>query len=192
MSQEEDDYWAGKLLDARHGQLDTVRKAAASWSTLFTATLGLFGTVTFVSGLTGLNDLPTGTRLAARWLIVAAAVLTLAATILAASAANSMPRVSEKLTSDTYQSANKTAATNALRRLRIAMGLGAVAASVVVAGSIVVLFSDKSSPSAPHLLVEVNGKTYCGTPSRAADGTLRLGAAPLDGASLVTTVTTCP
>lgn len=192
MSQEEDEYWAGKLRDARHGQLDTVRKAAASWSTLFTATLGLFGTVTFVSGLTALDDLPSGTRLAVRWLIVTAAVVTLAATILAASAANSMPRVSNDLTIDNYQAQNKAAATAALTRLHIAMGLGAVAASVVVAGSIVVLFSDKSKPPAAHLLVEVNGKTYCGTPTRAADGTLRLGATSLDGASLLTTVTSCP
>ena len=192
MSQEEDEYWQARLLDARHGQLDTVRKAAASWSTLFTATLGLFGTVTFVSGLTALDDLASGTRLAVRWLIVAAAVLTLAATILAASAANSMPRVGNDLTVNTYQSKNKAAATAALTRLRIAMGLGAAAASVVIAGSIVVLFADKSPSPPTHLLVVVNGKTYCGTPTRSADGALRLGATSLDGASLVTTVTACP
>src|SRR5262245_32635392 len=103
MSQAEDEYWAAKLTEARHGQLDTVRKAAASWSALFTAILGVFSAVTFTSGLSGLDELADAPRLAVQYAIGVAAVAALAATLLAGWAANAIPKVTNDMSIATMQ-----------------------------------------------------------------------------------------
>lgn len=194
MSQDEDEFWTSKILETRHSQLDTVRKAATSWSTLFTAILGVFGTVTFVSGLTGLDTLSDTVRGLVRGGIAIAAVATLAATILAGSASNSIPKVSNDLTIDGFRSDNKKRAAKALKRLQWSMFFGALAAAVVISGSIVVLFADKSSKpdNPPPIIAVVNGRAICGTPSIASDGTLAIGSTSLNGATSLIIVAACP
>jgi hypothetical protein len=194
MSQAEDAYWTGRLTDARHGQLDTVRKAATSWSALFTAVLGVFGAVTFASGLPDLGDLGDHRRLLVRCMIGLAALSALAATLLAGSAANSLPRVTNDQSIATFQQTTKETAVRALARLRWALRCGALAAVIVVAGSFLVLFADQpDKPAAvPKLIAIVNGRAYCGTPAAAADGTLSIGGVPLAGATSITVVTACP
>lgn len=194
MSRDEDEFWASKILDARHSQLDTVRKAAAGWSALFTAVLGVFGTVTFASGLGGLDDLTDGTRNVVKTAIAIAALAALAATILAGSVANSMPRVTNDLTVSSFQAETKRRAVSALRRLRWAMNLGALAAAVVITGSLVVLFAAKSSTEdkLPTLVAVVDGKTYCGTPAWSTDGTLSLSGVSLNGTTSLIIVPACP
>jgi hypothetical protein len=193
MSKEEDDFWRQAIEDARHNQLDTVRKAAAGWLALFTAVLGVFGTVTFATGLTGLNDLSDTTRVYVRIGIAVAAVATLAATILAGSAANSVPHVTSELDITSFQVKTNNRAKSALNRLRGAMVLGAVAAAVVVAGSFLVLFSNPvtaSTQPAP-VIAEIGGKAYCGTPTASADGTLSIGGTSLNGAKSIVVVGSC-
>jgi hypothetical protein len=192
VSQEEDEYWEGKITEARRGQLETVRKAAASWSTLFTAVLGVFTTVTFASGLTGLNDLSTETRNLVRGGIAVAVIATLTATVLAGAAANSLPRKYDDLTVDTYKARYKKQATTALTRLRLSMLFGVLAAIVVVAGSFVVLFAEKAPVKPQPIIASVSGKTYCGTPVVQPDGSLSIGDIPLNGATSLTVVTKCP
>jgi hypothetical protein len=194
MSQAEDDFWKAKILEARHDQLDTVRKAAASWATLFTAVLGVFGTVTFTTGLTGLDDLADDTKNLARAAIVGAAVLALVATLLFASAANSMPSKTSNLTVTEFQERYKRLAKSALTRLHIAMGAGAAAAVVVILGSVIVLYADKTSapPKVPSIIAVIDGKTYCGVPAASKDGTLNISDAPAGKATLLTVVAACP
>lgn len=194
MSQEEDEYWAKKLTDVRHTQLETVQKAATGWATLFTAVLGVVGSVTFVTGLNGLNDLTQPIQWIVKGGITAAAVIALAATILAGVAANSMPKVSDDVTFDNFRTKSKTKALAALGYLRVALILGAAAAIIVVAGSLLVLFSDKATtPAQPQsVIVEVHGKVYCGTPAVSPDGAMSIGSVPLDGARSITVVNACP
>ncbi|WP_189211279.1 hypothetical protein [Actinokineospora fastidiosa] len=190
MSREEDEYWEGKILEARRGQLDTVRKAAAGWSALLTAVLGAFATVTFASGLTGMNDLPVGVRSIVRIGIAIAAIAVLLATILAGAAANAFPRKTNDLTVDAFRTAHKERATRALKRLKWSMGFGVAGAVVVVAGSFVVLFTDKAPAKPQPVIAPAGGKVYCGVPSAAPDGSLMLANVPLTGDVIV--VAKCP
>ncbi|HMM95198.1 MAG TPA: hypothetical protein PKA89_09195 [Phycicoccus sp.] len=194
MSQAEDQYWAGKLTDARHGQLDTVRKAATSWSALFTAVLGVFSAVTFATGLPGIDDLDETPRVVVLASIGVAALATLAATILAGLAANSVPRVTSDLSIASFQKDTKETAKRALNLLKFSMISGCIAAVVVVGGSIIMLFSDSfaKAPSPTLLISVVGGKAYCGAPTVGTDGTLEVNGVPLSQASSITVVSSCP
>lgn len=194
MSQAEDEYWALKLTEARHGQLETVRKAATNWSTLFTAVLGVFSAVTFASGLPGLDELGGTPRLIVRCAIGVAAIAALVATLLAGWAANSIPKVTNDLSIATFQSTTKKTAVSALNRVRWSMGCGAVAAVVVVAGSLLMLFAEKSAKpeSTTNVITVVDGKAYCGAPNASADGSLTVGGVPLSLATSITVVSVCP
>lgn len=193
MSQKEDEYWASQILVARRTQLETVRKAATAWSAVFSGLLGLFGTVTFVGGLNGLDDLNQGTQVGVQVGIVVAAFCTVVATIFAALAANAFPIVTNDLTVDTFQSKNKERAEKALGRLRTSMFLGATAAIIVIGGSTVVLLADKSEPAdkAPTIIAVVEGKAHCGRLT--SDGEdLAVGGRRLESVSSLTVVSSCP
>ena len=194
MSQAEDEYWAAKLTEARHGQLDTVRRAATNWSALFTAVLGVFSAVTFATGLPGLDELEDGPRLIVQCAIGVAAVAALAATLLAGWAANSIPKVSSDLSIASFQRTTKETAVSALNHLKWSLRCGAVAAVVVVAGSFFLLFAGKSAKpeSVTKVISVVDGRAYCGAPKAAADGSLTVGNVPLSRATSITVVSVCP
>jgi hypothetical protein len=194
MSRAEDEYWAAKLIEARRGQLDTVRKAATNWSTLFTAVLGVFTAVTFASGVPGLDELEAGPRLVVQCAIGVAAIAALVATLLAGWAANSIPKVTDDLSIASFQRTTKEAAVSALNRLNWSLRCGAVAAVVVVAGSLFMLFAEKSAKpeSVTKVISVVDGKAYCGAPRAAADGSLTVGDVPLGRATSITVVSVCP
>jgi hypothetical protein len=193
VSRAEDEFWAGKILEARRNQLDTVRRAATGWSAVFTGILGLFGTVTFVGGLNGLNDLAANTQQFVRLGIALAASCTLVATVLAALAANAFPTVSNDLTVDTFQTQNKQRARAALTQLRVAVVFGVAAASVVLVGSIVVLFAGKSdaTPQVPTVIAVLQGKAYCGK-VEADGGDLTVAGMSLESVTSLTVVSSCP
>ncbi|MFI6449686.1 hypothetical protein [Kitasatospora sp. NPDC050543] len=194
MSQAEDEYWAAKLTEARHGQLDTVRKAATNWSTLFTAVLGVFSAVTFASGLPGLDELDRLSRLIVQCAIGVAAVAALAATLLAGRAANSIPKVASDLSISALQETTKKTAGSALNLLNWSLRCGVVAAVVVVAGSFFMLLAEKSAKpeSVTKVISVVDGKAYCGAPKAGADGNLTVGGVALSRAASITVVPACP
>jgi len=193
MSQEDDEYWSGRILDARRNQLESVRKASAAWAGIFAAVLGVFGSVTFVTGLASLSELTPGVRVTVRIFIAGATGCTLAATILSALASNSLPRVSGNLSVDHFRAEMKSRAQTALYRMRIAMALGAVAASLVVLGSLIVLFSnDPQRPSVQPIMVIIHGDVYCGVPAVGNNQYLRLGSRNLTGVTSMMAVPACP
>jgi uncharacterized membrane protein YfcA len=193
MPQEEDQYWSDQIQDARRTQLETVRKASAAWAGLFTAVLGVFGSVTFATGFATLSELPPQTRALVRAVIASAAVCTLAATILSGLASNSRPRVSDDLSVDNFRVGMKRRAKQALLQLRVAIWLGAVAAALVVLGSLVVLYSGRiTHPSVQPIMVVIHGQVYCGTPTMGDAGTLRLGSLALRNVVSLLVVPACP
>lgn len=194
MSKDEDDYWEGQLRNARRGQLDTVRKAATVWAATFTGVLGIFGSVTFVGGLNGLNDLGQTARLVAQTAVVIAAGATLVATVLTASAANSFPTMTSALTGDSLRERSKELAALGLRRLRAAMVFAGTAAMAVMAGSGVVLFAGKTTPKPappPFVVAVIDGHAQCG-PLRTSPSGLIVNGARLKRVDQITVVPACP
>ncbi|SNR66848.1 hypothetical protein [Blastococcus mobilis] len=195
MAKEDDDYWKGEVTKARRTQLDVVRKSATGWSALFAAVLGVFGSVTFVGGLTGVDELPESLAGDVRVAIVVAAGLALLATVLAGLAANSLPSVTSDLTFQKLRDDTKNKATSARRLLRWALLCAAGAAVIVTVGSAVVVLSEKEQDAvtAPSAVVVVDGKAVCGPLTEDADGQLSVdGIALGDAGASFTVVSSCP
>ncbi len=194
MSQEEDEYWAEEIANARRTQLDTVKKAAAGWTALFSAVLAVFGSVTFASGLTGLDDLASTTKAVVRVGIAVAAGATLLATLLAGAVTARVPNVSNVLTVDAFREDRKSQAERGLRLLKVSIFFGVVAAIAVTAGSLTVLFADRASaPSTPSAVVAVvDGKAVCGPPEKKPGSVLVVDGVQLNGATSIVPVASCP
>lgn len=194
MQYDEDQYWEGRLIETRRSQLDTVQKSARGWSTLFAAVLGAFGSVTFVSGLAGLDELPPSLRIAVQWLVAFAACTTLAATILAGLAANVLPAPSDDATSLGLRSETKLRAKKALRRLRAAIWLGVLAALCVISGSMAVLFApaDGHSSAPTYLVAVVGGRAFCGAGATGPSGELSIGGVVFRDVDSISIVPRCP
>ncbi len=195
MSQADDDFWKGQVVAARRNQLEVIRKAATGWAALFTAVLGVFGSVTFVGGLSGLNDLadPLATNL--RWAILVAALLTLAATLLTGFVANSIPRVTSDLDAGTLRDDTKNKARRGRKLLRASMYCAAAAGVIVTIGSAVALFAEKKSSAseAPTVVAVVDGMATCGALTADDRGVASVSGTPLDdGVESLTVVDACP
>ncbi len=195
MAKEDDDYWKGEVAKIRRTQLDVVRKSATGWSALFAAVLGVFGSVTFVGGLTGVDELPESLAGDVRVAIVVAAGLALLATVLAGLAANSLPSVTSDLTFQKLRDDTKDKATSARSLLRWALLCAAGAGVIVTVGSGAVVLAEKeeSAPTAPSVVVVVDGKAACGRLTEDADGQLSVEGIGLgDAGASFTVVSACP
>jgi hypothetical protein len=192
-AREQDLYWAQKLIEAQRSSQETVRKAAVAWSAVFSGVLGLFGTVTFVGGLTGLEDLSAGWQTAVRWLIVAAVVTGLLATLLSAVAANAFPVATNDSSTNGFRTRAVAQGQTALARLRCAMWFGLATALLTIAGSLVVLFADKVEAPAkpPSVITVIEGVAYCGELKTDAEG-LKIGDTQLTSITSLVVVAKCP
>ena len=190
--QEEANYWKDQVLKGTRGELETVQKAAAAWSTLFTAILGIFGTVTFAGGLTALDDLPSTWRPWIKGSTIMAAGATLIAIIFASRASGTMPKRTNDTTWDGFRRSSEAAAQQALKDLGMAKKAGLVAAGLVLVGSSAVLLAGpkEASTEVPTVVVVVDGKALCG---KLAGGTpLMVGTTALTNVTTLTVVSGCP
>ena len=194
MTLTEDDFWKGKVIEARHNQLDTVRKAAAGWTALFTAVLGIFGSVAFVGGFADLGDLGSTEAFLARLGVCVAAVLALVATIQCGLAANSMPTVTDDTTFQTMRDATKEKAEQALGRLRLGLRFGIAAAVVTLSGSALVTFAggEDAAPAVPDVLAFVNDDALVCGPLSLEGGNLTVGGTTISSLSSLVVVEACP
>lgn len=193
MSLAEDDFWKAKVLEARHGQLEVVRKATAGWTALFASVLGVFGTVSFVGGFSELDDFDDKTALIARSAVCLAALLTLVATIVAGLAANSLPTSTDNSTFQNLRDGTKLKAEAAVKKLSLAMKFGVAAAVVVLVGGGYVTFVGKDEPTAkpPKVTAVVGGVAVCGELIR-KDGGLSVDGTPLTSVEFLVVVDACP
>jgi hypothetical protein len=188
----EEVYWRGRVASAQHDELETVRKGAAAWTTLFTAVIGVFGTVAFASGLPALDDLDEKLQDPVKWATIAAGVLALVATVMAGIAAGPSLKKSSDSSWQGMRTRTRDSARTALTLLNIAKILGGVAAAIVFVGSVVIFLSGEAPGSAPKLVAVVNGTAVCGPLGTASDGAAKVGSTPLAGASYIVVVTRCP
>lgn len=191
---DDETYWREEVDKARRGQLELVRRAATGWSALFAAVLGVFGTVSFAGGLTGVEDLGGSSEWVIRAVTVVAALLALAATVLAGVAAGPKPEPSASEDWHDMRDATTALAWRSLALLKAAKWCGAGAAALVFLGSAYVVLAGKAEaePEAPTVLVVVDGTVACGALSESDDGSLTVDGHALTGVDQVQVVPTCP
>lgn len=188
--QEETDYWKSQVLHAVRNELETVQKAASAWATLFTAVLGVFGTVTFAGGLTALDDLPGPFQSWAKGATILAAGATLVAIVLSSRASGTMPDLTNDTTWDGFRLKNEEAAQRALRNLGRAKKAGVVAAVMVLLGSSTVLLVGSAAPGVPTVIAVVDGRAVCG--KLTGGEPISVGSTPLTNVTNLTIVSRCP
>lgn len=189
---EEAEYWKGQVIQRVRGELEAVQKAAAAWSALFTAAIGVFGTVTFAGGLTGLEDLNPTLRPWVKGATVLAALATLVAVVYASMASGSMPKHTDDTTWDTHRGNSEAAAQTALGHLKVAKRAGVMAAVLVLGGSAAVLLAgpDDTPAGGPSVVAVINGQAVCGKLTKGAP--LSVGTTPLVNVTSLTVLTSCP
>ncbi|MEO6997201.1 MAG: hypothetical protein ABI112_03880 [Terracoccus sp.] len=188
------EFWKQQVLTRNRDQLTTVSKAATAWSALFTGALGLFGTVAFAGGLTAVHRVDDPWSGVVKTATLVAVVLALAATVLAGLASGASVSVTNDSTWDGQRDWVKSQAARAYGRLRLAKRFGGAAAAALLFGSTVVLFAGEavpSLPSAPTVVVVIDGRAVCGPLTSTASG-LAVGGTLLTKVSSVTVVDACP
>ncbi|WP_216638719.1 hypothetical protein [Mycobacterium asiaticum] len=189
MLQDDDDYWQERLRDLSRNQLDTVRKAGAAWSAVFSAVLGLFGTVVFVGGLAGLDEVSSGKQSFIRWAIATALVCALLATGFSGSIG--FPEILKNQTTEHIRDLTIQRARTALCRLRWAVFFGALAGLTILVATVTVLFSDKA-PTPLHVITTFKGSLICGVLQKAEDNSLTVDGMRLTEPRSITVVSSCP
>lgn len=189
-------YWDNKATELRHGQLKTVQDAAAGWSKLFSALLGVFGTVAFAGGLTTLDKLAQPWAAIAKGGTLLAVVAAVLATIWAAQASQDLgPGKGTGLDAATLRNRSIAAATASLEKFGRARQAGFVAVSAVLAGSALILLAPAAKPLAesPSVLVVTNGQAQCGRLTRSDGGVLQVDGVSLDRyVQQISVVERCP
>jgi hypothetical protein len=192
-------YWQAKLDDLNRTELDTVQVAAGKWQSTISTLLGIFGAVAFVSGTNTLEKLPEDAARGAKYAVLVAVILALLAILAATYAAQGVPRRETYLDWKKLQTLSQRRAGRALVALRISQLLAVLAALVVVAGSLVVLFGTQpKSEASPYVLVKTaHGEIFCGTLAQGPVGLVvarEAGApVPLDSAmQTIVSIQICP
>lgn len=193
-AEEEWTYWDEKATELRRTQIATVQSAAAKWSALLTALLGLFGTVAFAGGLTTIDKLSDPFDLIARIMTTLAAVCAVRAIWLLTKAGgglslSKMPGINAASVRDHYTTGTTTSINRLAEGKTWAIGAGAL----VLAGSLMVLWAgERSDPAkAPSVVGIVDGKLVCGKLTKNDSGNIAIGGTTGE-VTQVTPVTTCP
>lgn len=189
----DEEYWTEKALTDRRTQLATVRAAAASWKTLFSAAVGVFSTAAFAGGLPTLAKLPEPWQVIVKGATLIAVLAMLGATVFSGMASGAGLRVSSDQSWQGTQAAHKRAAERAVQRLRTAKLCGAVAAALVLAGSAVIFWVGEAAPKPqpPTVVAVVDGTAVCGKLATSG-GALAAGTVPLTKVDSLMIVAACP
>ena len=188
-------FWDARLTDLKHGQLETVQKAATAWASLFGALVGVFGAVAFGGGLASVDRLPGPWDVLVKAATLGAITLALVTIYLAAKAGEGLsPKTvrafdAKALMLQTYEAAQERLAT--LRRARMT---GVAVISILVGGAFVVLLVGREPQPAPSVVAIVDGKAVCGKLASGGHGqALKIGSTSLDAAvASLDVVSSCP
>jgi hypothetical protein len=193
-AEEEWKYWDTKATELRRTQLTTVQTAATKWSAVLTALLGVFGTVAFAGGLTTIDKLPSPWDAWAKVLTTLAAITAVIAIGILNRAAGGLSITKYRgLSAATVRDINTTGAAGALGLLKIGRYLAVATASLVLAGSLLVLWvrEREDVPSVPTVLAVVDQELICGELA-STKGRLTIDGKPADTAIFITPVSACP
>jgi len=160
--------WEDEAVDSVHKQLAEVRTTATAWGTAISSLLGVFTLVAFIKGPDTFTGVKGGEAKAAALLVLLAAVFAAVAVLLAALAAQGVPRHAALL--DGWELRHQTgkraqAAAVQLGWSRV-LGVGAaliVLASIGLTWLAALRESESSSSTQKVLLVSSAGDVSCGT-----------------------------
>jgi hypothetical protein len=177
----DDWWWEQEAKELGHTALSGVRDTATKWGATISGFLGVFGTVAFIKGPDAFKDVHADWAAAfAASLVIAATVFASAAVLLAALAAQGVPRAVNQLDGWALKSYHKTQARRARLYLAWSRGLAVAAAMAVITGLSVTWFvvlgerktNTAEKPKGQPMIVVRSGRPQCGTLTVAKDGSL--------------------
>lgn len=172
--------WEEAATKAAVGQLTAVQATAEKWAGTVTALLGAFSTVAVVTGVDALADVRWEWG---RWLLVvliAAAGLAAAVSILAAALAaqGTLPRERRNWSGETLRALINEDTPKAVKKLRTSRLAGLTSAAlmfVVGLASLVAAAVPKAAAQDPSVIViDKQGVARCGTMTTSADGSIAI------------------
>ncbi|MGO9752912.1 MAG: hypothetical protein ACLP8S_05455 [Solirubrobacteraceae bacterium] len=152
VSPEEDwDYWDKKAIDLQRNQSASINAAAAKWSALAGALLGVFATVAFAGGLTTLDTLSSPWQTITKFLTTLAVLTAATGTVLLGVAAGGLrtTRIHNPLDGMEVKRRFTSDVRSSLNYLKYGRVLSSVAAVTAIAGSIMVLWAGQANTTAP-------------------------------------------
>jgi hypothetical protein len=185
VSPEQDwEYWDEKATALWREQTTSVNTAAAKWSAMVGALLGVFGAVAFAGGLATLDKLSGPWDAIAKAITTAAVLAGVGGIVFLALAAGGLrtERLDHPLTGAEVKRRHTTRVRSSLRLLRIGRWFSACAALFVVAGSLLILWVG-SAPAAkkpPLLIATFSDGSICGPAVFAPNGSITVGGRKLD------------
>lgn len=187
----DEEYWAGKVEDAKRGQLDTVRKTATAWSGLFSALFGVFGVVAVAGGLQDFGDLAPDYSAVVQIGTSVAAVALAVATFYAAKAAGLTLATSNDTTWQQYRDSTIDRAQNAKSELGYAKVAGLIAVGIGLALGFVAIWGPSASASPATVIVDTDKGVACGELAK-RDGTYTIDGKPVKSVASLSVVSKCP
>jgi hypothetical protein len=168
----EGQYWENEATKQRRTGLARVRGTAEKWQASIATLLGVFGIVAFVQGPDKLADFQKPVQIALVVIIGATAVFASVAVLLAALAAQGVPRRYPTLTGRQLADQNDRVARRTVLLLNWSRGLALAAAVLLVAGTVaawvITLTTEKKDPEPTAIVVTSSGLAQCGKLVRSA------------------------
>lgn len=170
---EQDTKWERKAEELEFEALSKVRGAAEKWAATIGVLLGLIGTVLLVKGPDEIAKLPDGAQWLIGILLAFAFGLAVAATVLAAFAAQGTPQTLEQPSGTTLRRSEKEATAAARERLSWSRRLTLVTV-FLLAGAVAAAWiwpeSEGASSSSSVVFTPAHGKPLCGALVNLGDG----------------------
>jgi len=197
---DEDDWrWEREATDLRHSSLTTVRSVAEKWAGSIAALLGVFSVAAVVKGPEKLADIENGPlQITLILLVGVAAASAFVAILLAALAAQGLPRVVDVLDGVILKAWSQQRARLAIRLLFWSRIVAATAALLIIASALiawadVAVAGGEQKAAQSVLVVDSSGKVFCGE-IQGTDGALRFAGQtdPLKDVISLLLVDTCP
>lgn len=193
--EEEWGYWDAQATRLVRTEVETVNASATRLAALTASLLGLFGAVAFAGGLTTLDKLTSPLDDVVRVMTTAAVLAAAVGTVLLAAAAGSLGvKNVSSLNGPKLKELSQEQARKQRRLLSKGRLAAALAAALVISGSLLVLWAGTSPPSAAsrYLVVHDDGAA-CGELATTAEGEVVVAGIPLTGdVHTVLSVASCP
>jgi len=162
----EEEYWEQEATKLRRTGLAEIRSKAEKWETTIGTLLGIIGVVSFVEGPKKLSELE---RWPAQWVLIGgvalAAALAFLAIILAAKAAQGIPKHFDVLTGPALAQLNAESAENAASDLKRSRYLAIAATAVLATGTLLAWgygLAKDTEEKVSALVVTGDGAVSCG------------------------------
>lgn len=185
--------WEAEATQLRHEALTNIRKSAEHWSVTVTALVGIFGATSFIVGPQQLADVGDPVwRTVALVAVLLAIVATACAAVLAALAAQGVPRSIDILDGAALREQTRLGVMRASERLTRSRLTAVVGLMSILVATGVVVFAGAGGGKAQMIVRFQDGGVSCGVATKADDGALLLNGRRLVRVEQFAVVENCP